>query len=68
MTTFTLKIDGMTCDGCVRSVTNAVSAVAGVQDVQVDLASGVITVQADDTCNQALIAEAIEDAGFDVVG
>ena len=38
METVTLKVNGMTCDGCVRSVTKALQAVPGVGDVEVSLA------------------------------
>ena len=35
--TITLNIEGMTCGGCVKSVTNALNQVAGVQSVDVSL-------------------------------
>jgi len=35
--TITLSIEGMTCGGCVKSVTNALNQVAGVQAVDVSL-------------------------------
>lgn len=34
--TLTLKVYGMTCEGCETSVINAVSELAGVQDVEVN--------------------------------
>ncbi len=60
----TLLIDGMTCTGCTRTVTQALMQIANVYDVQVDLANtlAVITHDADIV---ALI-EAVENAGFDV--
>ena len=33
------KVPGMTCGGCAASVRRALGAVAGVEDVQIDLAS-----------------------------
>ena len=44
-----LKVGGMTCQGCVRSVTKKLSAVAGVSGATVDLAAGKATVQYDDS-------------------
>lgn len=35
--TLTLKVFGMTCDGCVQSVHNAINNIAGVQNVEVNL-------------------------------
>ncbi|MCW3480396.1 heavy-metal-associated domain-containing protein [Neisseriaceae bacterium JH1-16] len=62
-----LKVDGMTCGGCVASVKKALSAVSGVQAVEVDLASGRVEVEGEALDKQALDA-AVEAAGFDVVG
>jgi len=35
-----LKINGMTCEHCVRAVTKAISGIAGTSDVSVDLIAG----------------------------
>lgn len=48
MQTETLKVTGMTCDGCVRSVSNALQGINGVSDVSVSLASGQVVVQYDE--------------------
>lgn len=66
METITLKIDGMTCGGCVSSVTRVLSETAGVSNAQVDLASGTATVQFDAAqTNAAALIDVVEDAGFD---
>ena len=57
-----VKVEGMTCGGCVRSVEKAVKAATGAADVAVDLASGLVSVP-DGTDTQAVIT-AIEEAGF----
>ncbi|HWK25408.1 MAG TPA: heavy metal-associated domain-containing protein [Solirubrobacter sp.] len=59
-------VSGMTCAHCVLSVREEVSEVAGVQSVDVDLASGRLTVvgEVDDAAIQAAVAE----AGYEVVG
>ncbi|WP_287799000.1 heavy-metal-associated domain-containing protein [Acidiphilium sp.] len=58
-----LSISGMTCSGCVNSVSRALSRVAGVSDVAVDLDAGraSVTGSADP---QALLA-AVEKAGYE---
>jgi copper chaperone len=60
MTTSTFTVTGMTCGHCVASVTEEVSEVGGVTDVQVDLESGrmVVTGDADPAAVQAAVAEA----------
>ena len=66
MTTLTLNIGGMTCGGCVKSVTKVLEALNGVEKAEVSLenANAVITYDADKIEAAALI-EAVEDAGFD---
>ena len=66
METITLKIDGMTCVGCVKSVQRVLNELAGVQQAEVSLnpAQAIITFNSAEISTAALI-EAIEDAGFD---
>ena len=64
----TMNIDGMTCNGCVNSVTNALNQVAGVDKVDVSLADNNAVISYDDNVtNLKKLTEAIEDAGYDVV-
>jgi copper chaperone CopZ len=39
METVELKVEGMDCEGCVKSVTRMLSGVPGVQNVEVSLAA-----------------------------
>jgi copper chaperone len=68
MESIKLNVQGMTCGGCVASVTRVLKAVPGVGEVAVTLQPGVASVTFDPalTLTTALRA-AIEDAGFDVV-
>lgn len=45
MESVTLTVTGMSCMGCVNSVKNLLMAISGVQRVEVDLASGRVTVE-----------------------
>lgn len=67
MTTVTLKVEGMSCGGCVASVTRVLSALPGVSDAAVSLQGGTAKVTFDEarTDPQALRA-AIEGAGYEV--
>ncbi len=67
MSTATYTVTGMTCGHCVASVTEEVSEVAGVTDVQVDLASGAVTVTSDAPVDDAAVRAAVEGAGYQVV-
>lgn len=64
--TLTLKVYGMTCEGCETSVINAVSELAGVQDVEVNrpLEQAVITYDDDEVLDKIQIIDAVESAGF----
>lgn len=67
METARIDVQGMTCGGCVASVTRVLQAVAGVENVNVTLEPGraTVTYDASQTSVKAL-AQAIEDAGYDV--
>jgi len=59
-----LKVDGMSCEHCVRRVKEAVLE-AGAASCEVDLENGTVTVELGDAEAEAIV-EAIEDAGYDV--
>jgi len=67
METTVLKIDGMTCGGCAKSVTRALTAVPGVSKAEVSLEQAQATVEFDPgRVDPARLAEAVEDAGFSI--
>jgi copper chaperone CopZ len=66
MSTATYTVVGMTCGHCVNSVTEEVSQVPGVSDVQVDLASGGLTVVSAAEVDDAAVRAAVEEAGYEV--
>jgi copper chaperone len=59
-------VSGMTCQHCVASVHEEVSDIAGVDAVDVDLASGRLVVTGQDVSDDAVRA-AVADAGYEVV-
>lgn len=59
------RIEGMTCQGCVSAVTQAVGAAAPGQPVEVDLATGEVLVRG--TADASTVAAAIERAGYTVI-
>ena len=63
--TSTYAVAGMTCEHCVRSVTEEVSEVPGVTAVEVDLAGARMTVEGD--ADHAAVRAAVEEAGYQVV-
>lgn len=67
MSTTTYTVNGMTCGHCVSSVKEEVSEVPGVTGVEVDLATGLLTVSSDEPVARDLIASAVKEAGYELV-
>ncbi len=66
MSTATYTVTGMTCGHCVSSVTEEVSQVAGVTGVEVDLASGAVTVTSETPVDDDAVRAAVEEAGYEL--
>ena len=63
----TINVSGMTCEGCVASVTRVLKALPGVEQVDVSLAAGSANVRYDAArTNVPAMRSAIEDAGYGV--
>jgi copper chaperone len=67
MTEVILTISGMTCGGCVNSVTRVLQAVPGVQQANVTLVPSQARVSYDAAlANPEKLAQAVAEAGFTV--
>jgi copper chaperone len=67
MTTSTYTVVGMTCEHCVRSVSEEVGAITGVSDLSVDLATGSLSVTTDDEpVADDAVREAVVEAGYSI--
>ncbi len=64
----TYTVSGMTCEHCVASVTEELSELAGVQQVDVQLASGAVTVTSDRELGTDEVHAAVTEAGYQLVG
>jgi copper ion binding protein len=63
-TTSTYRVEGMTCGHCVGAVTQEIRALSGVTDVDVDLATGRVTVTGDRATTREEISAAVDEAGY----
>jgi len=69
MATIKLGVDGMTCGGCVKGVQNALNSYDGVSNATADLDDKSVSIDYDDTqMTVDQLHNAIEDAGFSVIG
>lgn len=67
MPTTPFRVQGMTCDHCVRAVQQEVGALDHVTAVEVDLATGIVTVTADAPVDTTAVEAAVAEAGYEVV-
>ena len=64
MSTIHLEVQGMSCGGCVKSVTAALTQLPGVSTVNVDLQAGHVTVNGDLTQGGDPLVLALTAAGY----
>ena len=62
--TRTYTVQGMTCGHCVASVTEELQEIAGVENVEVVLETGAVTVTSDQPLDDAAVKTAVEEAGY----
>jgi copper chaperone len=62
--TSTYLVQGMHCGHCVASVTEEVSSIPGVRDVQVDLGSGELVITSDSALAAPAVEAAVDAAGY----
>ena len=66
MPTTTYTVIGMTCGHCVNAVTQEVQQIDDVDDVQVDLATGSLTVNSSGAIDRAIVVAAVDEAGYEL--
>ena len=65
------SVTGMTCDHCVRAVTDEVSAIPGVSDVEIQLVAGgtsEVRVVSEQPLAETSVREAVDEAGYELAG
>ncbi len=63
-----IKIKGMNCQHCVAAVTGALGKIDGIQNVKVDLATGLASFDETKPVDEKAVLAAIRKAGYDVIG
>ena len=62
-----IRVEGMSCQHCVKAVSDAVNALPGIDSVEVDLDAGLVTVQHDPAQSPLdKIKAEIDGQGYDV--
>ncbi len=68
MKTMILDIEGMSCEHCVRHVTEALGELGDVSKVVVDLENKQATVEAEDGFDEAAASAVVDEAGYELTG
>ncbi len=63
----TINVSGMTCGHCVSAVTMELSLLPTVTEVEVNLETGQVTITSEAALEQAQLATAIDEAGYELV-
>lgn len=64
--TTTYAVTGMSCQHCIDAVTAEVGRLTGVEQVEVDLSTGTVTVTSGSALDLDEVREAVDEAGFDL--
>ena len=59
-----ISVTGMTCEHCEKAVGAEISAIPGVSQVDVDVASGEVRILAEPVPDMATLRAAVEEAGY----
>jgi copper chaperone CopZ len=65
--TQTYTVTGMTCGHCAASVTEEISEIEGVENVDVVVDTGAVTVTSATPLDEADVRAAVEEAGYHLV-
>jgi copper ion binding protein len=64
MSTTTINVTGMNCGHCASSIRGEIGDIPGVTAVDVDITSGLVTIDSDRPVDATSIRQAVEEAGY----
>ncbi|XVN72954.1 Copper chaperone CopZ [Oligella sp. MSHR50489EDL] len=62
-----IRIDGMSCNNCVKHVSELLAEIPGVEHVEVSLEKAGATIQSADVLDLEVVRNALDEAGYDLV-
>jgi copper chaperone len=60
------RVPDVSCEHCVRAITDELTKIDGVERVSVDIPTKLVTVQHGDAVSEQQILDGIEEAGYEV--
>ena len=67
ITTHTYDVMGMTCGHCVSAVSGELANLPGVNDVEIDLDTGKVTLTSDRPLDADAVRAAVDEAGYELM-
>lgn len=62
-----IKVSGMACEGCENRVKNVLSTIDGLESIEVNHKTGIVTVMSTKEIDKSMIEEKINNLGFETV-
>ena len=59
-----LSVPSIVCGGCANGIKNALGKVSGIEKVEVDVATKIVTVEHNQEVSREKLAAVLDDAGF----
>ena len=60
----TIKIDNLSCGHCVKTVTNRLESIEGIQNVNVVLETSTLTLEHDENITRDIIVNELDEIGY----
>ena len=60
------RVPDVSCEHCINAITRELTQIPGVQVVDVNLETKLVTVKADDSVSDGALRAGIEEAGYDI--
>jgi copper chaperone CopZ len=60
------EVNGMSCEHCVRAVSEEIAGLPGVRRVDVELGTGAVSVASDRELSDSEVGSAVEEAGYEL--
>jgi len=58
------SVPGIVCGGCANGIKKALDKVSGIENVEVDVAAKIVTVEHTEEVSREKLADVLDDAGF----
>lgn len=59
-----LSVPSIVCGGCASGIKKALDKVSGIEKVEVDVATKIVTVEHNEEVSREKLADVLDDAGF----